>query len=662
MKNPPASENSSAVSLFPFLAVLLCTMGALLVLLVVMAQHTGQRTVAEPSEEPPPAAEATLQTAEAAEQAKQLARELEAIEQLQAKLQQLRQQAVTRLQDEQQRLSHLEEHSRRIEHKLAKLALANKQLQAAENNQVVDQEQAEREMKSLQKLVAQTEAELEELRNQPPTQKSYAIVPYQGPHRTYRQPLFIECRQDEIILQPEGIRLTRADFAARNWPGNPLAAALRASREHLNARAAEAGQSEPPDPYPLLLVRPEGIGLYQVARAAIQSWDADFGYEFIDGDWKLEFPSSPDPELARVQHHAVLSARENLAWLAQAAPSRFRRQGIGQAGVNRAGMEGGFAGQGNGGAANGDAATGALSGSNSGTEGQAVLDGTDARYSGGEDRYSVGNPTQTDAASESVQLVAANQSGQPGSSADGVTGAPGSPAGPGQPGSLAGPVETNGNAPSGQAEGIFASDGSGGSLQRGQPDQGEVGGTDQSSNAASNAASGSAGASSSGQSPTVAGGGSPGEAREPPVSFSAAGGSGQSIAKSRGANWAIHQPSQRSSPIRRTIRLVVRENQLAVLPNRHVLSGLDGKGVTISLQQPSDKVAQELFSVLQDRIDSWGLAGTRLYWRPVLALSVGPNAQRPADKVVDLLKDSGVEVRLPQTAQRWQEARADAIR
>ena len=52
MKQHAASENSNAVDLFPFLAVLLCTMGALLVLLVVLAQRAGQRALAAVEPEP----------------------------------------------------------------------------------------------------------------------------------------------------------------------------------------------------------------------------------------------------------------------------------------------------------------------------------------------------------------------------------------------------------------------------------------------------------------------------------------------------------------------------------------------------------------------------------------------------------------------------------
>ncbi len=72
-------DNSSSVGLFPFLAVLLCTMGALLVLLVVLAQSAGQRVAAEIRQ--PPTVEP--ETAAAAE----LTRQLEEVRQYQQKLQ-----------------------------------------------------------------------------------------------------------------------------------------------------------------------------------------------------------------------------------------------------------------------------------------------------------------------------------------------------------------------------------------------------------------------------------------------------------------------------------------------------------------------------------------------------------------------------------------------
>ena len=80
-------------------------------------------------------------------------------------------------------------------------------------------------------------------------------------------------------------------------PGNPLAAALRAAREYMLAQREFDPQAG--EPYPMLLVRPEGIMAYYAAREAMKSWGCDFGYELIGDDWKLAYPS-PDPRLADV--------------------------------------------------------------------------------------------------------------------------------------------------------------------------------------------------------------------------------------------------------------------------------------------------------------------------------------------------------------------------
>ena len=80
-------------------------------------------------------------------------------------------------------------------------------------------------------------------------------------------------------------------------PGNPLAAALRAAREHLLAEREFDPQAG--EPYPMLLVRPEGIAAYYAAREAMKSWGCDFGYELIGDDWKLAYPP-PDPRLVGV--------------------------------------------------------------------------------------------------------------------------------------------------------------------------------------------------------------------------------------------------------------------------------------------------------------------------------------------------------------------------
>ena len=64
------------------------------------------------------------------------------------------------------------------------------------------------------------------------------------------------------------------------------------------------GKSRETEPYPLLLVRPEGLIMFDRARQAIDAGDFDLGFELCEDDWKLEYPQ-PDPQLAGIQQDIV---------------------------------------------------------------------------------------------------------------------------------------------------------------------------------------------------------------------------------------------------------------------------------------------------------------------------------------------------------------------
>ena len=64
----------------------------------------------------------------------------------------------------------------------------------------------------------------------------------------------------------------------------------------------------PDEPYPIMLVRPEGIAAYYAARAALDSWGSDFGYELVGSDWELKYPQ-PDPQLAALTRKVVDETR-----------------------------------------------------------------------------------------------------------------------------------------------------------------------------------------------------------------------------------------------------------------------------------------------------------------------------------------------------------------
>lgn len=627
MSRHATGDNSNAIGLFPFLAVLLCTMGALLVLLVILAQRAGKQVAAERMQSsafPVPTA--------ASREAAELVRQLEEVQRYQQKLKELREQGEARVREEQQRLSHLEEHTRRLEHELAQLTLAAQQLKATENDQSVDQQQAEAELKRLQQLIVDTEGQLEDLRKPGAGKRSFAVVPFQGQNGTLRKPIYIECSAEGIILQPEGLRFDRSDFVDPTWPGNPLAAALRASREYLNNKAAQSGAPEPPDPYPLILVRPDGITAYLLARMAITSWDSDYGYEFIEQDWKIEYPDLPDPQLARAQQHAVLLARERLIRLVQAAPSQFRGVTVGPGRGH-----GGTSGDASGGYGAGSAEGGELAlsygdstGSGNGASGgegdtAGAGRGDDVTPGGGEFQYGAmgGDPNGSQGAGRYAGDGGENSIPGDFASASGPSGLSGQSAN-----GTAAPSSSN------QATGAPASAMANGAVTGSA--SGSTGGT---SGTTTSSNMGQATASAN----TVTGGGSSLQV-SPQAKIT-------SIAESRGSDWAVEKAMRNAIPVRRTIQVVVRQNQMALLPSRHATRGVEATGTVISLDQSLDQISDKFVSALRTRVDEWGLAGNGLYWRPVLELHVGPDAAETAARLNHLLKDSGVELRLPETAQ-----------
>ncbi len=318
------SQTGPGISLFPFLAVLICTMGALVPLLLAITRTA--RLQAEAAE-----------LAKATEQGTELKTQQEDVRWRIEMLKKSRDQKQTQLADARLELGHIEDHSRRLRSQLAQYQRTITDVQTAKN---LDQERLRESQTELEQVKRQIVTAQQQVADASKAaagnNRCYAVIPYEGPNQTHRRPIYLECRADAVILQPEGIELTESDFEGPQGPGNPLAATLRAAREYMLANRQFDPQGG--DPYPMLLVRPEGISAYYAARAAMKSWGFDFGYELVDDDWKLAFPP-PDPKLAAVARQVVASARVSQARLAAAAP---RQYGGGTITTYRAANGGGF--------------------------------------------------------------------------------------------------------------------------------------------------------------------------------------------------------------------------------------------------------------------------------------------------------------------------------
>jgi hypothetical protein len=627
-----STDESQAVSLFPFLAVLLSTIGALLIVLVVMARQARLRAVQEQKPSPASAiAQGLLGSASSPEG------DVVQLQQTAARLRAVREAGRKELEESRLRLRHADHHLRELQAEVATLYQQVRSLEEIDTHRLVDKEQAEQELARLRELIRDTEAQVDEQRREAKSQnKTYAIIPYQGPHGTHRRPLYIECRHNAVVLRPEGIELQPSDFQGPLGPGNPLASALRAADEYFSSNEPAEGLAD--EPYPLILVRPDGIAAYYLVRRALEGWGNEFGYELLDSDWQLQFPL-PNPQLANRQQQAIDLARARQRALALDAPRQFGEGGFAGGGIggsSTGGKDGSFVGltpalpsrpgPGRGGWATGSAVSQASNrhdasivqkGPTSSAFGRSAMMAAGSGVANGQSQPE-GNPDTIAMPGKEAPGLPMPHEGTPDGTggANSVSGAetssPGDPSGPGQS-SSAGRSATG--LARGQAEGV----------------------------------PGAMGTMASGS--TVPMGGaltSPGIGPATPGVASATTGSAFSMSASnaieplaelRGSNWALPEAGMGAVPVRRAIHVLVRQDRLAVLPEQGTNGGRLIR-ITTSLADATDPFVK----AIGERIASWGTAGHSHYWQPILIFKSSPEGQPHTAALRQLLAGSGLEI------------------
>ncbi|HVS39438.1 MAG TPA: hypothetical protein VMS17_28025 [Gemmataceae bacterium] len=312
------------VSTFPFLAVLLCAMGALLLVLLVMDRRAHDAARARLEQATRHAAEEAARDAEARRAAREQEREaaraareqrqqeaeaehahLESqIAEAQGQTQSVRAQfaqAADRLRAEQAEEAGLQQkidaaHAQEETEQKAILQVRNEETKdaAASEASRKEREQMTAELAAMERALADLKTAREK------QQKTYSVVPYNGKRGDSRRPLYIECAGDQLIFHPDRLSLPESRIATD-------------AQQEVQARLARQKEQLPPDqaaafaPYLMLLVRPDGVVSYYRLREALRGLKVDFGYEFIDADWALDFPA--DDGTARAQ-----------AWMAPAKP------------------------------------------------------------------------------------------------------------------------------------------------------------------------------------------------------------------------------------------------------------------------------------------------------------------------------------------------------
>lgn len=671
-------RRSLSPNLFPFLAVLVCTLGTLILLLALVSQK------AEESAE------------QMVDQQTESARLIAEEERWEAeKLIEHRRQQTAELDKRRSELAHVEDHARRLRDELNTL---KQEIEATERE---DDSTATAETQNrLVSLRRQTDREKELIRDlekerdgKPPR---VVIVPYKGSNGTDRRPIYVECTASAVIIQPEGVRITAGQLDGPMGPGNPLDAALRAVRSHWQKEDADA-----PPPYPLLLVRPSGIHAYGASRIAMSTWDDQFGYELIPENLELAFPVKDtilEVKLVGAVQDAVSRSRARIA----GAPSKYSRftpqriaassgtgnttsgsvadgqpntnpyaagaagdsgsersgtteesQFSGGSGADQFGGVGSLPGESIGGNGVGTAANGQYAGLGSprlnGPQNFESTSGSGSGIRSGAGDFAI-DGAGSDFFSEEDFLSGSGQagSGQTGTGEDtGSTGPEGNLQGPGNP--LGGEGQlASGQLVSGQMTGGGAGSGAANSAQSSSAgmaaamaDPGRQGSSFEMSQPAdphektfSETMENTYGASSRGSQGRGGGDGDAGER--------AAG--GEKPILRAGNNWALPD-----SMLNRRGTSIVREMGLQCTADGFVLMPEGGKGVPQAFPIENglvEKSVMELAQAIRNRVDRWGVAMQNGRWDPVLSVRVSRSGETRFRQLQTLMRNSGVRVEL----------------
>lgn len=333
----PRPNNGPPIQLFPFLDVFICTMGCLIVMLMVVSQKVREKAIAKVAAEqtavaqlladeplvpePTPVAfklDEPVVTEKELDVAPSLMAHAAEIANAQQRLLELEQQAVALDRAVRERKASIAELSNEAQATVSKAAKTQsvqtalkERLVAAERAQAVDQTELRKlrdEQQRLRDKVLESRKLLAE-HKQHDGNSAHIIVPYDGVTGTTRRPIVLECTDDGIKFVSENIKLTANDLQHFTASNNPVLAGTRELVRYWSSRnAVQDNPHAQPKPYVLLIVRPSGTLGYYVARGFLDELGTEFGYELVDEQFRFE----PPPTEARATELCKAAINEAL--------------------------------------------------------------------------------------------------------------------------------------------------------------------------------------------------------------------------------------------------------------------------------------------------------------------------------------------------------------
>ncbi len=300
---------------------------------------------------------------------------------------------------------------------------AKRAVEAQRDSERVRLERLATELSGLEKALKQAEDHKDR------KTQTFSIIPYKGKRGEDKRPLYVECSSQGLIFHPDRLTVDPASEKTR------LLLQIEDRARAQNTLYVNAGLVAHPRPFLMLLVRPDGIENYYKFQVAVKGAALDFGYELIDQEWDLDFPQERQLADGNSPAGPGKTLAANTATGNPGAPGRF------------AGNPGGIPGQ------PGAIGTGGIPGFPAGPGGKNPGSGVRGMYSGNE------NPNGFSANSRGIPGFPGGSSSIPGLAGGnpngGLPGASpgGNGPGPGFPGILPGGTGGMGGLPDGSGTG-----------------------------------------------------------------------------------------------------------------------------------------------------------------------------------------------------------------
>ena len=114
----------------------------------------------------------------------------------------------------------------------------------------------------------------------------------------------------------------------------------------------------------------------------------------------------------------------------------------------------------------------------------------------------------------------------------------------------------------------------------------------------------------------------------------------QSMTKQRRKNWGLRGATH-AVAVSRPILLECYADHLTIVPDRPGSK----PGKIVPLDSRTGDSVDELVSGIWEQIDTWGIAGNNMYWKPTLAIQVFPGGEQRYADLQALMADSGMDMK-----------------